>query len=157
MVRYRGEEKDFVEAFETKLSTDYESENEDLAIIACGPMVSEAMRAAYVLKEEYGVEARILDVHTVKPIDKNAIVKAADELGVILTAEEHQVGGFGNIVAGVIGQGKRYEVPLLMDMIGVQDKFGESGAPWELMKAFGLTGEHVADRAKKLFDRKVKG
>ncbi|MEE9192248.1 MAG: transketolase [Candidatus Aerophobetes bacterium] len=157
VIRYRGEEKDFVEAFETKLSTDYESENEDLGIIACGLMVPEAMRAACILKEEYRLETRILDVHTVKPIDKRAMVKAADELGVILTAEEHQVGGFGNIVAGVIGQGKRYGVPLLMDMVGVQDKFGESGGPWELMKVFGLTGEHIAERAKKLFDRKAEG
>ena len=157
VVRYRGEEKDFVEAFETKLSTDYESENEDLSIIACGLMVPEAMRAAWILKEEYHLETRILDVHTIKPIDKRAMVKAADELGVIVTAEEHQVGGFGNIVAGVMGQGKRYGAPLLMDMVGVQDEFGESGAPWELMKVFGLTGEHIARRAKKLFDRKAEG
>ncbi len=157
VVRYRGEEKDFVEAFETRLSTDYESENEDLSIIACGLMVPEAMRAAWILKEEYHLETRILDLHTIKPIDKRAIVKAAGELGVVVTAEEHQVGGFGNIVAGVIGQSKRYGAPLLMDMVGVQDRFGESGAPWELMKVFGLTGEHIAERAKKLFDRKAEG
>jgi len=153
VIRYRGEEEDFIEAFEIKLSTDYKLENEDLSIIACGPMVPEAMRAAYILKEEYGIETRILDVHTVKPIDKKALIKAADEIGIIVTAEEHQVGGFGNIVAGVIGQGKRYNSPLLMDMIGVADKFGESGAPWELMKVFGLTGEHIAERAKRLCDR----
>lgn len=154
IIRYRGEKKDFIEAFEVKLSSDYTSENEDLTIIACGPMVPEAMRAAYILKEEYGIEARILNVHTVKPIDKKAIVKAAEETGVIITAEEHQVGGFGNIVAGVIGQGKRYGAPLLMDMVGVEDKFGETGAPWELMKIFGLTAEHIAKRAKKLYDLK---
>jgi transketolase len=154
IIRYRGEKKNFIEAFEVKLSPDYESENEDLTIIACGPMVPEAMRAAYILKEEYGIEARILNVHTVKPIDKKAIVKAAEETGVIITAEEHQVGGFGNIVAGVIGQGKRYGAPLLMDMVGVEDKFGETGAPWELMKIFGLTAEHIAKRAKKLYDLK---
>jgi len=153
VIRYRGEEENFIEAFETRLSTDYKSENEDLSIIACGPMVPEAMRAAYILKEEYGIETRILDVHTVKPIDKKALIKAADEIGIIVTAEEHQVGGFGNIVAGVIGQGKRYNSLLLMDMIGVADKFGESGAPWELMKVFGLTGEHIAERAKRLCDR----
>ena len=154
IIRYRGEKKNFMDAFEVKPSPDYESENEDLSIIACGPMVPEAMRAAYILKEEYGIEVRILNVHTVKPIDKKAIVKAAEETGIIITAEEHQVGGFGNIVAGVITQGKRYEAPLLMDMVGVQDKFGESGAPWELMKIFGLTAEHMAKRAKKLYDRK---
>ena len=153
VIRYRGEEENFIEAFEIKLSTDYKLENEDLSIIACGPMVPEAMRAAYILKEEYGFETRILDVHTVKPIDKKALIKAADETGIIVTAEEHQVGGFGNIVAGVIGQGKRYNSLLLMDMIGVPDKFGESGASWELMKVFGLTGEHIAERAKRLCDR----
>jgi len=153
VIRYRGEEENFIEAFEIRLSTDYKLENEDLSIIACGPMVPEAMRAAYILKEEYGIETRILDVHTVKPIDKKALIKAADEVGIIVTAEEHQVGGFGNIVAGVIGQGKRYQAPLLMDMVGVADKFGESGAPWELMKVFGLTGEHIAERAKRLCDR----
>jgi len=154
IIRYRGKKKNFIEAFEIKISPHYESENEDLSIIACGPMVPEAMRAAYILKEEYGIEARILNVHTVKPIDKKAIVKAAEETGVIITAEEHQVGGFGNIVAGVIGQGKKYDAPLLMDMVGVEDKFGESGAPWELMKIFGLTAEHMAKRAKNLYDRK---
>jgi len=154
IIRYRGEKKNFIEAFEVKLSPDYKSENEDLSIIACGPMVPEAMRAAYILKEEYGIEVRILNVHTVKPIDRKAIVKAAEETGIIITAEEHQVGGFGNIVAGVTAQGKRYNAPLLMEMVGVEDTFGESGAPWELMKIFGLTAEHIAKRAKKLYDRK---
>jgi len=154
IIRYRGEKKNFIEAFEVKLSPDYESENEDLSIIACGPMVAEAMRAAYILKEEYRIEVRILNVHTVKPIDEEAIVKAGEETGVIITAEEHQVGGFGNIIAGVIARGKRYEAPLLMEMVGVEDKFGESGAPWELMKTFGLTAEHIAQRAKKLYERK---
>ncbi len=154
IIRYRGEKKNFMEAFEIDLSLDYKSENEDLSIIACGPMVPEAMRAAYILKEEYGIEARILNVHTAKPIDKKAIVRAAEETGIIITAEEHQVGGLGNIVAGVIGRGKRYEAPLLMDMVGVEDTFGESGAPWELMKVFGLTAEHIAKKAKKLYDRK---
>lgn len=154
IIRYRGERKNFIEAFETKLFSDYKSENEDLSIIACGPMVAEAMRAAYILKEEYRIEVRILSVHTVKPIDEEAIVKAGEETGVIITAEEHQVGGFGNIVAGVIARGKRYQAPLLMEMVGVEDKFGESGAPWELMKTFGLTAEHIAQRAKKLYQRK---
>jgi len=154
IIRYRGEKKNFIEAFEVRLSPDYESENEDLSIIACGPMVAEAMRAAYILKEEYRIEVRILNVHTVKPIDEEAVVKAGEETGVIITAEEHQVGGFGNIIAGVIARGKRYEAPLLMEMVGVEDKFGESGAPWELMKIFGLTAENIAQRAKKLYQRK---
>ncbi|MEA3485428.1 MAG: transketolase C-terminal domain-containing protein, partial [Candidatus Aerophobetes bacterium] len=154
IIRYRGEREDFAEAFEVKISTHYKLEGEDLSIIACGPMVLEAMRAAYILKEEYGIETRIINVHTVKPIDKEAIIRAVEETGIIVTAEEHQMGGFGNIVAGVIAKGKRYTTPLLMDMVGVEDRFGESGGPWELMKAFGLTAEHIAKKAKKLYDRK---
>jgi len=154
VIRYRGEKENFLEAFETRLSSNYQSEKEDLTIIACGPMVAEAMRAAYILKEEYDLNTRILNIHTLKPIDKKAIVKAAEETGIIITAEEHQVGGFGNIIAGVIAQNKKYATPLLLDMIGVEDRFGESGEPWELTKVFGLTAEHIAQRAKELYEKK---
>jgi len=109
-------------------------------------MVPEAMRAAYILKEEKGLETRIVNAHTVKPIDEEAIVAAASDIGVVVTAEEHQVGGFGNIVAGVIGQAC-LDRPVHMDMVGVQDRFGESGQPWELTKVFGLTAEHIAEKA----------
>jgi len=156
VIRYRGEKENFIEAFETKLSSDYTSEEEDLTIIACGPMVAEATRAAYILKEEYGLNTRILNIHTLKPIDKKAIVKAAEETGIIITCEEHQVGGFGNIIAGVIAGGKKYNSPLLLDMVGVDDKFGLSGASWELLKTFELTAEHIVRRAKKLYDKVVK-
>ena len=154
VIRYRAEKNNFISAFETKLSSDYTSEGEDLTLIACGPMVAEAMRAAYTLKEEYNINTRILNIHTLKPIDKKAIIKAADETNIIITCEEHQVGGFGNIVAGVIAQGKSYDTPLLLEMIGVEDRFGESGAPWELTKVFGLTAEHVVKRAKGLYKKK---
>ena len=143
-----------MEAFQTKLSPDYTSEGEELTLIACGPMVAEAMRAAYILKEEYHLESRVLNIHTLKPIDKKAILKAAEDTHIIITIEEHQVGGFGNIIAGVIAQNKKYSTPLLMDMIGVEDRFGESGEPWELTKVFGLTAEHIAQRAKELYDKK---
>jgi transketolase len=154
VIRYRGEKNNFISAFEIKLSSDYTSEGEDLTLIACGPMVAEAMRVAYILKEEYNLETRILNIHTLKPIDKKVIIKAAEETNIIITCEEHQVGGFGNIIAGVIAQGKSYDTPLLLDMIGVEDRFGESGAPWELSKVFGLTAEHIAQRAKELYDKK---
>jgi len=154
IIRYKGKKNNFISAFETKLSTDYSSEGEDLTLIACGPMVAEAMRAAYILKEEYHIESRILNMHTVKPIDKKAIIKAAEETNIILTVEEHQVGGFGNIIAGVTACGKSYSTPLLMDMIGVEDRFGESGAPWELTKIFGLAAEDIAKIAKGLYERK---
>jgi len=154
IIRYRAEKDNFIEAFETKLSSDYISEKEDLTLIACGPMVAEAMRAAYILKEEYNLETRILNIHTLKPIDKKAIIKAAEETGVIITCEEHQVGGFGNIISGVIAQNKKYLTPLIMEMIGVEDRFGESGAPWELTKVFGLTAEYIVRKAKGLYDKK---
>jgi len=156
VIRYRGEKENFIEAFETKLSSDYISENEDLTLIACGPMVAEAMRAAYILKEEYNLETRILNIHTLKPIDKKAILKAAEDTNIIITCEEHQIGGFGNIIAGVIAGGKKYNSPLLLDMVGVDDKFGLSGAPWELLKTFELTAEYIVKRAKKLYDKVVK-
>jgi len=154
IIRHRKEKKNFIEAFEIKLSSDYTSEGEDLTLIACGSMVAEAMRAAYILKEEYNLETRILNIHTLKPIDKKAILKAAEETNIIITCEEHQVGGFGNIIAGVIARNKKYSTPLLLDMIGVEDRFGESGEPWELTKVFGLTAEHITQRAKKLYEKK---
>jgi len=116
-------------------------------------MVPEAMRAAYILKEEYGIEVRVINMHTVKPIDKKAIISAARETSVILTCEEHQVGGFGNIIAGIILKNKDIQDLIFMDMIGIEDRFGESGQPWELMKLFKLTGEFIAEKAKVLVDK----
>lgn len=154
IIRFREEKENFVDAFETKTSPEYESENEDIAIIACGPMVAEAMRAAYILKKEYNLETRVVNMHTVKPIDKEAILKAVEDTGAILTVEEHQKGGFGNIVAGVIAEGKMFKTPFVFEMIGVNDEFGLSGAPWELLKVFGLTAEHIAKKARGLHDKK---
>jgi transketolase len=155
IIRYRGERPRFIDAFETLFSTDYAGEGEDLTLVACGPMVPEAMRAAWLLKEEYDLETRVVNVHTVKPLDAAALVQAAEQTGVVLTAEEHQVGGFGNIIAGAILRNRRnYEKPLLFDMLGVEDRFGLSGKPWDLMRAFGLSAEHIAERALKLWDRR---
>jgi len=154
VIRFREEKENFVDAFEIKLASNYQSEKEDVCIIACGPMVAEAMRAAYILKKDFNLETRIINVHTVKPLDKESIIKAAEEIGIVITAEEHQKGGFGNIIAGVIASGKKYNTPLLFDMIGVDDEFGLSGAPWELLKTFGLTAEYVAKKAKELHDKK---
>ncbi len=154
IIRFREEKENFIDAFETRLSTEYQSEKEDIAIIACGPIVAEAMRAAYILKKEYNLETRIVNIHTVKPIDREAIIQATRDIGIIMTAEEHQKGGFGNIIAGVIATGKMYNMPFLFDMIGVNDEFGLSGAPWELLKVFGLTAENIARRAKELHEKK---
>ncbi|NQS98702.1 MAG: transketolase [candidate division Zixibacteria bacterium] len=153
VIRFRGEADNFKDAFEWKLASEYENENEDISLIACGPMVPEAMRAAWILKNDFNIETRILNVHTVKPLDIEAIVKAAEESSVIVTAEEHQVGGFGNwIASAIMKSGLNNQV--LFDMIGVLDRFGESGAPWELIKEFEVSGEHIAAAAKGLWDKK---
>ncbi|MEW6687118.1 MAG: transketolase [Candidatus Edwardsbacteria bacterium] len=153
VIRYRGEKENFLDAFETNLSSEYQSENEDLSIIACGPEIPEAMRAAYILKEEYGIETRIVNMHTLKPLDEKTIVKSALETGIVVTAEEHQIGGLGNQVSAVIAQAKELlGKPVIMGMIGVKDRFGESGQPWELIKEFEVSAEHIAQKAKELFD-----
>lgn len=150
IIRFRGEQPKFVDAFEQVLSTDYRNENEALVIIACGPMVPEAMRAAWILKNGKGIETRVINIHTVKPIDKAAIIAAAEEVGTIITAEEHQTGGFGNIIAGIAAKRDKQAKPLRVEQIGVDDTFGESGMPWELMKLFGLTAEHIAKKAMEM-------
>jgi len=156
--RYRGEKENFIDAFEVKSSSQYVSENEDLTIIACGPEVPEAMRAAWILKEDFGIETRIINVHTLKPLDEKTLIKAAQDTGIIVTAEEHQVGGFGNLISAVVSQATElYKKPMLFGMIGVKDRFGESGAPWELIKEFEVSAEHIAQKAKELFDIKKKG
>jgi transketolase len=155
--RYRGEKENFIDAFEIKLSSEYISENEDLTIVACGPEVPEAMRAAWILKEDFGIESRVINMHTLKPLDRETIIKAAKDTGIIVTAEEHQVGGFGNLISAVVSQATElYKKPMLFGMIGVKDRFGESGASWELIKEFEVSAEHIAQKAKELFDIKKK-
>ena len=156
VIRYRGHQPKFLDAFDTILGTRYHNEREQVAIIACGPMVPEAMRAAWILKDEYGIETRVVNVHTVKPLDVATIVRAAEETRVVVTAEEHQVGGFGNIIAGAILKHRtNFRQPLQLSMIGIEDRFGVSGNPWELVQHFGLTAEHIAKRALDLLDKKI--
>ncbi|MGB9880229.1 MAG: transketolase family protein [Anaerolineae bacterium] len=115
------------------------NEGTDVTIINNGPILWECMKAVQMLKEK-GISARLLNMHTVKPIDREAIAKAARETGAIVTVEEHQVmGGFGSAVAEVVVQ--TYPVP--MRFIGIQDRFGESGTPEELFEEFGLTAKHI--------------
>ena len=156
IIRYRGAKAKFLDAFETFKGSAYQNEDEQVTIIACGPMIPEAMRAAWLLKEEYEIETRIVNVHTVKPLDIATLLRAADETRVVITAEEHQVGGFGNIVAGAILQHRRnFRLPLQLSMVGVADRFGISGNSWELMQYFGLTAEHIAKRVLDLVDKKM--
>lgn len=153
--RFRGEKDNFLDAFDITLGRDYTDEKEDLTLVACGPETAEACRAAWILKNDYGLETRVLNIHTLKPLDRDAIIRAADETGAILTCEEHQVGGLGNWVAStVLGTPALAGKKVLFDMLGVADRFGESGKSWQLIKEFGLSAEHIAKRAVKLLDNK---
>ena len=125
-------------------------EGSDLTIIACGALVGPAVEGAKELAQA-GISARVINMASIKPIDKDAIVKAAQETGAILTAEEHNVvGGLGSAVAEVVVQ----EAPVPMAFVGVQDSFGESGTPKELMAKYGLTAKDIVAAAKNLVARK---
>lgn len=122
----------------------------DITIIACGIMVGKALQAADILKGA-GITARVINMSSIKPIDEDVIIKAASDTGAIVTAEEHQVqGGLGSAVAEVVV--KHCSVP--MAMIGVEDRFGESGKADDLLKAYGLTAAHIAETALQLYKRK---
>lgn len=151
VIRLRGEAEQFVDAFETTLASEYRNESEDLSIIACGPMVPEAMRAALILKRDFDCETRVINLHTLKPLDRAAIIHAAKETGVVITAEEHQIGALSGRVSEVItGSGQLYGLPVITGAIGVKDRFGDSGAPWELIKEFEVSAEHIAQKAVEL-------
>ncbi len=157
VIRLRHVQPNFMEAFQTQLASSYRTENEDLSIIACGPMVPEAMRAAYILKAEFGWETRVLNLHTLKPIDSEAIIRAALETGIVVTAEEHQIGALAWRVSSILTESSQlYDVPLITGAIGVKDRFGDSGAPWELIKEFEVSAEHIAHKAAELLAFKRK-
>lgn len=151
VIRLRKEKSDFLDAFQTLLAESYRNEDEDLSIVACGPMVPEAMRAAYILKQEFGYESRIVNVHTLKPIDADAIVHAARDTGVVVTAEEHQIGALAWRVSSILTESPLlYGAPVITGAIGVKDRFGDSGAPWELIQEFEVSAEHIAQKAAEL-------
>jgi transketolase len=157
VIRFRKEEEKFQDAFETVLADQYAGENEDATIIACGPEVPEAMRAAYILKKEHNLEVRVLNVHTIKPLDADAIVKAAAQTGAMVVVEEHQRGGFGNIVAGALANSDALAGhPYFLRMMGIPDAFGESGQPWELIWKYGLAAEHIVQNVLELSALKEK-
>lgn len=126
------------------------SEGSDVTIIATGLMLQVSIQAADQLASE-GIKARVIDIHTIKPIDKDIIIKAAKETGAIVTAEEHNIlGGLGSAVAEVLVE--NYPVPV--KMVGIQDKFGKSGKPDALMEYYGLTAKNIIDKAKEAIKMK---
>lgn len=119
-------------------------------IIATGIMVAEALEASKTLQDE-GIDVSVIDMHTIKPIDKDIVVKAARETGAIVTAEEHNIiGGLGSAVAEVLGENK----PVPLRRIGTRDTFGESGKPNELMEKYGLTSGEIVKTVKEILNNK---
>ncbi|MBD7911117.1 transketolase family protein [Clostridium cibarium] len=126
------------------------SEGTDVTIIATGIMVEAALEAKDILAKE-GIRAKVINIHTIKPIDKELIIRAAKETKAIVTAEEHSIiGGLGSAVSEVISE--EFPVPVLK--LGVNDVFGESGKPGELLKAYGLTSADIVVKVKKAIEMK---
>lgn len=125
-------------------------EGHDVSIIACGLQVWEAIKAAETLHAE-GISARVINMHTVKPLDKETILKAAKETGAIVTAEDHQIhGGLGSAVAECLAQ----SLPTPQEFVAVNDTFGESGRGVELMEKYGIARGSIVQAAKRVLKRK---
>jgi transketolase len=121
-------------------------EGRDLTIIACGFMLHKALEAAEELASE-GIQAEVLNLHTVKPLDREGILASVSKTGKVVTCEEHGVfGGVGGAVAELLGE----EMPTPLRMIGIRDSFGTSGSVEDLVEHFGLTSRHIAQTARSL-------
>ncbi len=125
-------------------------DGKDVTLIATGLLVAESIRAAEILEAE-GISARVIDMHTIKPIDREAIAKAAKETGAIVVSEEHLVdSGLGVRVAQVVAESN----PAAMEFVGIQNTYAESGAPDELLDKYGLRAKNVAEAARRALKRK---
>lgn len=119
----------------------------DITVIATGIMVNEAMKAAEILKAD-GLDVRVIDMHTIKPVDRDIIIEASKETGGIITAEEHSIiGGLGSAVAEVTSM----YAPCKVVRVGQQDTFGESGKPAELMAKYGMDADEIVKKAREEF------
>ena len=126
-------------------------EGKDVAIVACGILVYNALIAADELSREDGIEARVVNNHTVKPMDTDAIVDAGKSCGAVVTVEEHQKhGGMGSRVAEILAQ--HHPVPI--EFIGVEDRFGQSGDPVELIEYYGMGTASIKEAARRAYARK---
>ncbi|MFP4663973.1 MAG: transketolase family protein [Bacteroidales bacterium] len=126
------------------------NEGTDLTIIATGHMVWKAIEAGKIL-EEKGISVDLLNIHTIKPLDKEAILQSVSKTGAVVTAEEHLMnGGLGDAVAQVLG----HYLPCPVEMVAVDDKFGESGKPEDLMKKYGLDTSDIVEAAERAMARK---
>ena len=126
------------------------SEGTDVTIVATGHLVWEALQAAEELEKE-GISAEVINVHTIKPLDEQSILKSVAKTGCIVTAEEHNyLGGLGESVSGVLALNK----PTPQEFVAVNDVFGESGTPESLMEKYGLNAQSIIEKAKKVIARK---
>ena len=125
-------------------------EGNDLTIIATGHLVWEAMEACKALKE-ININAEVINIHTIKPLDKDAIIKSIKKTKCVVTAEEHMLnGGLGESIAQLLSR----ELPTPLEMVGVNDTFGESGTPRQLMEKYGLTSSDIVKASKQVLTRK---
>ncbi|MCD5411187.1 MAG: transketolase family protein [Clostridiales bacterium] len=125
-------------------------EGKDVTIFATGMMVNEALIASETLKEQ-GINAGVVNIHTIKPIDKDLIIKKAKETGVVITVEEHNIiGGLGSAVAEVLSENH----PVIMKRIGINDTFGESGKPKDLLEKYKLNASQIVEITKELMTNK---
>ena len=122
----------------------------DLTIIATGHLVWEAIEACKALKE-ININAEVINIHTIKPLDRDAIIKSVKKTKCVVTAEEHMLnGGLGESIAQLLSR----ELPTPLEMVGVNDTFGESGSPRQLMEKYGLTSSDIVKASKKVVSRK---
>lgn len=126
------------------------NEGKDVTIIATGHLVWEAIQAGELLEAE-GIDAEIINIHTIKPLDNEAILRSVSKTGCVVTAEEHQLnGGLGDAVCQLLSR----ENPAPVELIGVDNSFGESGTPAQLMEKYGLTAKNIVAAVKKAMARK---
>lgn len=126
------------------------NEGKDVSIFATGHLVWEALNAAEELEKE-GISAEVINIATIKPLDVKAVMESVNKTGCAVTAEEHFIaGGMGEMIAGVLAA----EKPVPVEYVAINDRFGQSGTPAELMKAYGLDAEHIVAAAKKAIKRK---
>lgn len=125
-------------------------EGKDVTVVACGHLVWEALEAAKALAES-GIEAEVINMHTIKPFDKEAFLASARKTRCVVTAEEHQYnGGLGESCARILAENE----PLPQEFVAVKDSFGESGKPAELMEKYGISASHIKDAVRKVIERK---
>ncbi len=127
-------------------------EGTDLTIIACGHLVWLSILAAEVLQNEHNISAEVINMHTIKPLDEEAILESVKKTGAVVTAEEHQQnGGLGESVAGVLSR----HLPAPQEFVAMQDQFGESGKPLELLQKYGMSTDAVVQKSLKVLKRKA--